>query len=93
LGCHGAAILGSIELRDYLINFARSFIYHWAFASFCCHDFGCVYNLEKQKNNIEVLRKHHLFQSGKEFVGIKTAFVRSKSAIQSYHSGNEKEKR
>ena len=27
LGCHGAAILGSVELRDYLINFARSFIY------------------------------------------------------------------
>lgn len=27
LGCHGAAILGSEELKDYLINFARSFIY------------------------------------------------------------------
>jgi len=27
LGCHGAIVLGSKELRDYLINFARSFIY------------------------------------------------------------------
>lgn len=27
LGCHGAAILGSKHLRQYLINFARSFIY------------------------------------------------------------------
>lgn len=27
LGCHGAAILGSEELKKYLINFARSFIY------------------------------------------------------------------
>jgi 8-amino-7-oxononanoate synthase len=27
LGCHGAIILGSNELRQYLINFARSFIY------------------------------------------------------------------
>jgi 8-amino-7-oxononanoate synthase len=27
LGCHGAAILGSSELKEYLINFARSFIY------------------------------------------------------------------
>ena len=27
LGCHGAAILGSSELRDFLINFSRSFIY------------------------------------------------------------------
>ncbi len=27
LGCHGAAILGSAALQQYLINFARSFIY------------------------------------------------------------------
>jgi 8-amino-7-oxononanoate synthase len=27
LGCHGAAILGSKELKQYLVNFARSFIY------------------------------------------------------------------
>ena len=27
LGCHGAIVLGSAELRQYLINFARSFIY------------------------------------------------------------------
>ena len=27
MGCHGAAVLGSRELRDFLINFARSFIY------------------------------------------------------------------
>ncbi|WP_158828377.1 aminotransferase class I/II-fold pyridoxal phosphate-dependent enzyme [Mucilaginibacter lacusdianchii] len=27
LGCHGAAVLGSAVLREYLINFARSFIY------------------------------------------------------------------
>lgn len=27
LGCHGAAVLGSVELREYLVNFARSFIY------------------------------------------------------------------
>lgn len=27
VGCHGAAVLGSKLLRDYLINFSRSFIY------------------------------------------------------------------
>lgn len=27
LGCHGAVVIGSSLLRDYLINFARSFIY------------------------------------------------------------------
>lgn len=33
LGCHGAIVLGSKALREYLINFARSFIYTTA-ASF-----------------------------------------------------------
>ena len=27
LGCHGAVVLGSHELRDYLINFSRPFLY------------------------------------------------------------------
>lgn len=27
LGCHGAAIIGSTPLKDYLVNFSRSFIY------------------------------------------------------------------
>ncbi|HTL10260.1 MAG TPA: 8-amino-7-oxononanoate synthase [Chitinophagaceae bacterium] len=27
LGCHGAAVLGSTRLRDYLVNFSRPFIY------------------------------------------------------------------
>ncbi|NEP49007.1 MAG: aminotransferase class I/II-fold pyridoxal phosphate-dependent enzyme, partial [Moorea sp. SIO3C2] len=27
LGCHGAAILGSTQLKTFLINFARSLIY------------------------------------------------------------------
>jgi 8-amino-7-oxononanoate synthase len=27
LGCHGAAILGTKQLKEYLVNFARSFIY------------------------------------------------------------------
>jgi len=30
VGCHGAIILGSERLRDYLINFSRSFIYSTA---------------------------------------------------------------
>lgn len=30
IGCHGAVVLGSAQLRDYLINFARSLIYSTA---------------------------------------------------------------
>jgi len=29
-GCHGAAVVGSLDLKNYLINFARSFIYSTA---------------------------------------------------------------
>ena len=32
-GAHGAAVLGSVTLRDYLINFARSFIYTTALSA------------------------------------------------------------
>jgi 8-amino-7-oxononanoate synthase len=34
LGCHGAIVLGSTPLREYLINFARSFIYTTAASSY-----------------------------------------------------------
>ena len=30
LGCHGAAILGSQELKSFLVNFARSFVYNFS---------------------------------------------------------------
>ncbi len=36
LGCHGAIVLGPMPLRDYLVNFARSFIYSTA-PSFLSH--------------------------------------------------------
>lgn len=39
MGCHGAVILGSETLRDYLINFSRSFIYSTALGS---HSLNCI---------------------------------------------------
>jgi 8-amino-7-oxononanoate synthase len=38
-GCHGAAITGSQQLKDYLINFARSFIYTTALPE---HAVACI---------------------------------------------------
>ncbi|MFV8334390.1 aminotransferase class I/II-fold pyridoxal phosphate-dependent enzyme [Flavobacterium sp. GSP14] len=95
LGCHGAAILGSVELRDYLINFARSFIYTTGLSP---HSVATIlvayYNLEKQKNNIEVMRENIIyFNQEKNLLGLKPLFVRSKSAIQSaIIPGNKKVK-
>ncbi|WP_017257489.1 aminotransferase class I/II-fold pyridoxal phosphate-dependent enzyme [Pedobacter arcticus] len=39
LGCHGAAVVGSTLLRQYLINFARSFIYTTALPY---HALACI---------------------------------------------------
>jgi 8-amino-7-oxononanoate synthase len=60
LGCHGAVILGSIQLRQYLINFARSFIYTTAapFHQLACIKIAlgllqeCDSQIEELRNNI-----------------------------------------
>ncbi len=43
LGCHGAAVVGSTVLRDYLVNFARSFIYSTALPPHAIHAISSVY--------------------------------------------------
>ncbi|MGO4904874.1 aminotransferase class I/II-fold pyridoxal phosphate-dependent enzyme [Flavobacterium sp. W20_MBD1_R3] len=95
LGCHGAAILGSVELKDYLVNFARSFIYTTGLSPHSVATILVAYQfLEKNKKNIEVLRGNIIhFNQEKNMLGLKPLFVRSKSAIQSaIIPGNEKVK-
>ena len=95
LGCHGAAILGSVELKDYLVNFARSFIYTTALSPHSVATILVAYQfLEKEKKNIEVLRTNIIhFNQEKILFGLKPLFVRSKSAIKSaIIPGNEKVK-
>jgi 8-amino-7-oxononanoate synthase len=85
LGCHGAAILSSQELRDYLINFARSFIYTTGLSPHAVATIYIAYqHLEKDKKVIEKLRENiNYFNQEKQLLGLKPLFVRSKSAIQS----------
>jgi len=45
LGCHGAIVLGSKALRQYLINFARSFIYTTAMPPHAVAAIKCAYDL------------------------------------------------
>ncbi|WP_295767080.1 8-amino-7-oxononanoate synthase [uncultured Mucilaginibacter sp.] len=55
MGCHGAAVLGNTALRQYLINFARSFIYTTA-ASF--HQLAAIKMAYKMLNlNIHKISK------------------------------------
>jgi 8-amino-7-oxononanoate synthase len=48
LGTHGAAILGSATLRDYLLNFSRPFIYTTAFPLHTLVSIRCAYQMMKE---------------------------------------------
>ncbi|HXO75630.1 MAG TPA: aminotransferase class I/II-fold pyridoxal phosphate-dependent enzyme, partial [Puia sp.] len=45
VGCHGAIVLGSVLLRDYLINFSRSFIYTTALPPISVEAIAVAYRL------------------------------------------------
>lgn len=95
LGCHGAAIVGSNDLKNYLINFARSFIYTTGLSP---HSVASIYmayqELEKQPKNLAQLRNNiNFFNQQKRLLSLKQVFIRSKSAIQSaIFSGNDQVK-
>ena len=95
LGCHGAAVLGSNELREYLINFARSFIYTTGLSPHSVATILVAYqHLEMDSAPILKLRENIVFfNQQKNLLSLKPLFVRSKSAIQSaIIPGNEKVK-
>lgn len=95
LGCHGAVVLGSSELKDYLVNFSRSFIYTTGLSP---HSVATIlmgyHHLEKEKDTLLQLRENiNFFNQEKQMMGMRPLFVRSKSAIQcAIIPGNEKVK-
>jgi 8-amino-7-oxononanoate synthase len=95
LGCHGAAILGSFELKNYLVNFARSFIYTTGLSPHSVANILIAYQfLENEKKVIDKLRNNIVyFNQQKLLLGLKSLFVYSKSTIQcAIIPGNEKVK-
>jgi 8-amino-7-oxononanoate synthase len=95
LGCHGAVVLGSNELKSYLVNFARSFIYTTGLSPHSVATILMGYmHLERDKKAIELLRENIIFfNQVKKMMYLSPFFVRSKSAIQSVIiPGNEKVK-
>lgn len=62
LGCHGAAILGSKKLKEYLINFSRSFIYTTALPPHSIATILIAYQeLERSQEKIKKLQENSLF--------------------------------
>jgi 8-amino-7-oxononanoate synthase len=95
LGCHGAAILGSEELKNYLVNFARSFIYTTGLSPHSVATILMAYQqLEKATYSQQQLKNNIAhFNQEKNRLSLKPLFVFSKSAIQSaIIPGNERVK-
>ena len=95
LGSHGAAVLGSTELKEYLINFARSFIYTTGLSPHSIASVLMAYQqLSKEKVALEKLKNNIInFNQVKNQLGLKPLFIYSKSAIQcAIIPGNEKVK-
>ncbi|MFT5715780.1 MAG: 8-amino-7-oxononanoate synthase [Flavobacterium sp.] len=85
LGCQGAAILGSFELRDCLVNFIQNFKHTIGLSLRSVTSILTVYqHLEKEQQTITQLRRNIIhFNQEKNMLGLKQLFVHSKSAIQS----------
>lgn len=84
LGCHGAAILGTSQLQQFLINFARSFIYTTGLSPHALATIKIAYKTLQDTGAIHLLNaniKH--FQSELKRLSLEPAFIASDSAIQS----------
>ncbi|AGC76329.1 8-amino-7-oxononanoate synthase [Nonlabens dokdonensis] len=84
MGAHGAAVLGSADLKEYLINFARSFIYTTALPQHALHCISNAYHtliqsdqaVNQLRNNIAIFNKLVLQN------GLRLRFRESETAIQ-----------
>lgn len=94
LGCHGAAVLAHQEVIDFLINFARSFIYTTAMPPYAVAHLLAAYKALSDTENREKLQRNiRLFKENiyKSFAG--GHFIASNSAIQAViipHNDNVK---
>lgn len=95
LGCHGAAILGDVPLRTYLVNYARSFIYTTGLPPHSLATIQAAYAALEAAPERTALR--HLiagFNREKNLLSLKPLFIRSMSAIQcAILPGNENVKK
>ncbi|WP_299113854.1 pyridoxal phosphate-dependent aminotransferase family protein [uncultured Winogradskyella sp.] len=91
LGCHGAAILGSQDLKDYLVNFSRSLVYTTALPPHSVATIQCAYDyLQDSKASYELDSIIEFFKSEIKRLNLEDKFILSSSAIHCcIISGNE----
>lgn len=86
MGCQGAAVVGSEVLRNYLINFARSFIYTTALPHHCVDAILHAYQLLIESNEKDALQSNIAYFYSKA-TDIKNC-IRTQSAIHSMVLGS-----
>lgn len=79
MGCHGAAIVGNHQLRDFLINFARSFVYTTALPKHSLQMIKAAYELLSNTDRVEQLKENISFFNS--LIRNDDKFIESKSAI------------
>lgn len=90
MGCHGAAVLGSKDLKEYLINFARSLIYTTALPPHSVATVQAAYQTLQSTDQIGLLLQNiQFFHHEVQRLQLTHAFALNTSAIQSARiSGN-----
>lgn len=83
LGCHGAAIVGSNDLKEYLVNFSRSFIYTTGLSPHSVATIKIAYSfLETKTDELQKLQRNiKFFKSEVHNQKLDSFFVQSDSAI------------
>lgn len=88
MGCHGASVIGSKELKQYLINFSRSFIYTTAMPEHSLIAIKAAYQLLLKTTEIEKLKSNIEYFNSK--LNSNSSFIESQSAIHcKLVSGNQ----
>ena len=86
MGCHGAAVVGSKDLTDYLINFSRPFIYTTALPLHSVKAIDSAYDLLIEGEEQGKLKENILYfnEKAKHLAIVE----KSVSAIQCLHAGS-----
>ena len=99
LGCHGSVILGSEVLKQYLVNFARSFVYTTGLSPHALATIQTAYrhlfiSNENEKSHQQKLQENiAFFKTTINQYELENRFIESNSAIHScIVSGNKKVK-
>lgn len=90
LGTHGAAILSRTDLKQYLVNFSRSFIYTTALSPHTIASIKVAHESLDTKKIDSLTKNIKYFKSLTNKLNIQDLFISSNSAIQScIISGND----